>query len=606
MVISPAMKIRGIVLIACFVAVSTLIVVRSSLAGSADEEYTKARECYSALKADPELSKSRERWEYCISMFERVAREGRNQGEGELAAYSVGKLRLELYSKLKDKRDLDSAVAAFNIVVKDFSKSSLADDALFQIGTLRLNSYKQKDKAAKAFGYIVESYPDGDKAAAAKKMLAKLGSDPATAQIGAQAVAEKGSASEGEGSKIATNPFEGKVATPLDQAVLAKISIDKGDAASTVTMVLTKKVAYSLEFTEQGLRTKSPAMLDLLLSSTEAPEGVEKEFPVDSPFLAGFSVKRRMLQSGVKVEFQLGENATYELVPDKQNIILKFKRDGKILKQKGGAEPQKVEPSERDSKLEGANGKPGIKKGFAGLMGFLKDEKRPGEFRIVIDPGHGGSDSGAVGPKGTLEKDVDLIVAKGLAREFEKRLRAKVYLTRNRDKDLTLEDRNRIAVEKQADIFISVHANAALDPKQSGFETYFLNNASDKAAAKLAARENKVAGKKLPTEEHILSTMMQNYDAARSQGLASDVHRSVVSRMGKAYPGLKDRSVKSALFYVLVGAKCPAILVETSFISNPKEERRLLDPNYQQDLAGSIADGVKKYIEQGDKQLVAL
>ena len=169
-----------------------------------------------------------------------------------------------------------------------------------------------------------------------------------------------------------------------------------------------------------------------------------------------------------------------------------------------------------------------------------------------------------------------------------------------------MEQRNKYAVSKKADIFISIHANAATDRKQSGIETYYLNNATDRAAAKLAQRENSAISKSLPEEEHILSTMLQNYDAYESSILAKDVQNELIKRVSKRYSGVKNRKVRSALFYVLVGAKCPAILVETSFISNPREEARLNNPRYQDYLAIAIADGVKDYVSGSKKRNYSL
>jgi len=214
----------------------------------------------------------------------------------------------------------------------------------------------------------------------------------------------------------------------------------------------------------------------------------------------------------------------------------------------------------------------------------------------VIDPGHGGDQKGAVGPGGTKEKDIALAISKKLANQIRKKTGAKVYLTRSGDKTLSLEARDRFAVRRGADLFISVHANAATNRSMSGIETYYLNNATDRAAQKLAARENRASRKKLSDVEHILSTMLQNIDTVESRKLAIKVQGSLMKRMRKRYPGVKNRKVRSALFYVLVGAKCPAILVETSFISNPREEKRLKNKNYQDHLSIAIADGVERYL----------
>jgi N-acetylmuramoyl-L-alanine amidase len=190
-----------------------------------------------------------------------------------------------------------------------------------------------------------------------------------------------------------------------------------------------------------------------------------------------------------------------------------------------------------------------------------------------------------------------------MARYLKTKTGAKIYLTRKRDKYLTLEQRNAFAVSNKADIFISVHANASTNPAMTGIETYYLNNATDKAAEKLARRENAASHKKLSDEEHILSTMLQNVNTEESKTLALHVQGSLMKKMKSNYKNVKDRQLRSALFYVLVGAKCPAILVETSFISNKTEEERLLDPKYQESVAAAIAEGVQTYIKKNENYL---
>ena len=228
-----------------------------------------------------------------------------------------------------------------------------------------------------------------------------------------------------------------------------------------------------------------------------------------------------------------------------------------------------------------------------------KKDVRPEErFTIVIDPGHGGSDTGAIGPSGTEEKDITLKLSKRLAAQIQREMKqAGVLLTRSSDKTLTLDDRVKFANDHHADFFVSVHANASTSKKQHGVQTYYLNNASDDAAARLAAQENKNIGRKLNDLDQIISTMIQNASTEESRELARLVHKSLVAGLSKKYSGVADQNVRSALFYVLVGVKCPSILVETSYVSNPKEEKRLNDAKYQAAVADSIADGLKQYVK---------
>lgn len=217
-------------------------------------------------------------------------------------------------------------------------------------------------------------------------------------------------------------------------------------------------------------------------------------------------------------------------------------------------------------------------------------------MHIIIDPGHGGTDPGAHGPGGTWEKDVTLAIAKRLGEQLKRQLHCKVTYTRTADKFISLEGRNRIANQRRADLFISIHANAAPNAKAAGIETYYLNNATDQAAKRLADRENAAVAGQGSELERIVSTMLQNAFTEGSHDLATHVQRALVSRLRRDYQDVKDLGVRSALFYVLVGAKSPAILVETSFLSNPAEERRLRDPKYQTAITTAIADGVAQFL----------
>ncbi|MDT8380347.1 MAG: N-acetylmuramoyl-L-alanine amidase [Desulfotignum sp.] len=221
-----------------------------------------------------------------------------------------------------------------------------------------------------------------------------------------------------------------------------------------------------------------------------------------------------------------------------------------------------------------------------------------GVQKIVIDPGHGGSDPGAPGyAKGVWEKDIVLKLARNLAEKLRNRLQCTVVLTRDSDKKLTLEERTAMANTQRADLFISLHTNAARNKKLAGIETYLLNLATDEQAIAVAARENATSRKNISDLEFILSDLMKHAKIGESTRLANDVHQSLIQEMTKTYPKITDLGVKQAPFYVLLGARMPAILIETSFISNKLECERLLDPAYQNALCDAIATGIQKYVD---------
>lgn len=213
----------------------------------------------------------------------------------------------------------------------------------------------------------------------------------------------------------------------------------------------------------------------------------------------------------------------------------------------------------------------------------------------MIDPGHGGQDDGATGPHGIKEKTLTLAISKQLAAVLRDTLGAEVALTRQDDRYIPLQDRNTLGNKINADLFISIHANASESPDPHGIETYYLNTASDKASQRLADRENRAFGKNIGTLQTILTTMLQNANTDDSRDLAKAVQSTMIRGLAVSYPNVLDKHVKTALFYVLVGSKSPSILVETGFVTNPTEEKRLSSAAYQRKLVEAIAAGVKKY-----------
>ena len=215
--------------------------------------------------------------------------------------------------------------------------------------------------------------------------------------------------------------------------------------------------------------------------------------------------------------------------------------------------------------------------------------------RVVIDPGHGGRDSGAIGPDGTREKDVTLAVAQRLAQDL-KAQGLEVFLSRNDDRFVALEDRASFANHVKADLFISIHCNAARDRKLRGTETYFLNVTDDRYALKLAARENQASEKSLSDLQMILADMATKADVEETERLARSVQRTLVD--GSRDAGRRDLGVKHALFYVLLGTKMPSVLVETAFLSNRDDEKKLRSERYQAGLAHAISQGVGQFLDQ--------
>lgn len=219
---------------------------------------------------------------------------------------------------------------------------------------------------------------------------------------------------------------------------------------------------------------------------------------------------------------------------------------------------------------------------------------------VVLDAGHGGKDPGAIGPRGIMEKDVVLDVARRVKRLLDGEKSCEAVLTRDRDVFLSLEERTAIANKKGADLFVSIHANANRNKGLRGMETYLLNWTDNEEAMEVAARENMISLKTMKQGRSELGVMLAslalNWKRDESVNLANYVQDSMVSQVEGSYDSVTDLGVKQALFYVLVGAKMPSVLVEVSYITNGMEAQRLASPAYREHLARGIASGIKTYV----------
>ena len=216
--------------------------------------------------------------------------------------------------------------------------------------------------------------------------------------------------------------------------------------------------------------------------------------------------------------------------------------------------------------------------------------------RIVIDAGHGGHDTGTIGPNGLLEKDLVLDVSLRLGRLLKGKMGADVIYTRDDDTFIPLETRTAIANQQQADLFISVHANSSQDPAARGVETYYLNFNPSPEALEVAARENAVSEKSVHELSDLVKKITLKDKVEESREFASDVQHSLYQGLAGKEKTLRDRGVKKAPFIVLIGANMPSILAEISFVSNPGDERKLQTPEYRQKIAESLYKGVSRYI----------
>jgi N-acetylmuramoyl-L-alanine amidase len=233
-----------------------------------------------------------------------------------------------------------------------------------------------------------------------------------------------------------------------------------------------------------------------------------------------------------------------------------------------------------------------------------KPKKR---YTIVVDPGHGGKDSGALGgSRRYMEKTVVLQIAKKV-RSHLKALGFRVYMTRNSNRFVKLGVRTRYANRKHADAFVSIHANAVAGNRKytaEGLETYYLQVSRSARSKRVAARENSVVlHAKDKISKNVILNLMTGPKIVMSNKLAIDVQRGMLRNLRRKFKGVKDNGVRPAPFWVLVGAQMPSVLVETGYITHPKEKKRIFNPRYQERIAKGIAEGISNYFANREKEM---
>lgn len=336
------------------------------------------------------------------------------------------------------------------------------------------------------------------------------------------------------------------------------------------------------------------------IKGAELGAGLNKSIPINDGLL---KVARagQFDKDTVRVVFDIESIDDFKIFPlsDPFRIVVDVTGKGEAVAKAEEAlpkEPQKPQPviekpfSKRTPEIKSAS--PSITQQLG-----LKVRK------IVLDPGHGGKDPGAIGRGGLKEKDVTLKLGRMLKETLASKLDSRIVMTRTTDVFIPLEERTAIANSQDADLFVSIHINASPRRAASGVETYTLGLSNSEEAKRIAARENATSTRSVSDLEFILNDLIKTAKTNDSVRLAASVQDKLVAGLKAKYKSTKSNGVKGAPFYVLVGTKMPAILIEVSYISNPEEEKRLKDERYLKEIVDGITSGLLKYIN-GEGQSV--
>jgi N-acetylmuramoyl-L-alanine amidase len=445
------------------------------------------------------------------------------------------------------------------------------------------NASDDLESAQRIFNQIITRFPGSRyraKAASAIQNMPASDKKPLTAQP--DPIAEKIKAREAQQENAEGKRRPAAQAAAGGMATVTNLRFWSNPNYTRVVIDADQEASYYHHLLKKDPSLKKPQRLYVDLSKSRLGEHIRKSIPIHDDLLIDARAGQYTSDS-VRVVVDIKSFRTYKIfsLKDPFRIVID------VWGTKTAKAPEAPQPSDT------------VKKDGKIPAGSLAKQLALGVRRVVIDPGHGGKDYGAPGYlKGVHEKTVSLQIARKLAKKIKAELGLEVILTRNQDRFLTLEERTAFANTKSADLFISIHTNASRDRRAYGIETYFLNLATDEEAIRVAAMENATSTKNISDLQKILYDLMQNAKINESSRLAAYVQSSTIRHLkNKRYSRIKSKGVKQAPFYVLLGAQMPSILIETSFISNARECKRLVSPKFQERLAEGIVEGIRRYIK---------
>lgn len=534
-----------------------------SLSASPSDLLKRADRCRKELLRSKIKRKYRINWLRCIAKYKRIYRIYPLSPEAPWAIYHCANLYLGLYRYSGKKRDLNCALTLYRWLVEKYPHHRLADDAQYKIGWI---FYKYKHDLKKAYIEFLKveiRYPHGDMKRRAKRIL-----DHLAVLLGKS------------NTKILKKGLRKK------KIALKNIRYWSTYNYARVVIDLERSAKYSYRLYRKNLVIY---IKNAFIPRNSTFKRRIKKGPVS------YVIARAYKNGIVRVILIIKEKKDYDIFHlfNPFRIVIDVGERIKIARSK---KKPKITLSTKILKKKIRRGIRKTKKKDNTIS--LAQQLGLRIRRIVIDPGHGGRDPGCIWG-GIKEKDITLRIAKLLAKKLRS-MGYEVYLTRTRDTYLSLEKRIAIANMKHADLFISIHVNAHRNRRLRGIETYFLNVATDERAILVAARENATSEKNMSDLQSILSSLMLNTKIHESSRLAYDIQKEIVStlRYRFRYRYIQDLGVKQAPFYVLIGARMPAILIEVGFITNRLERKRLLDLRYERALAYGIARGIVRYINE--------
>jgi len=618
--------------------------------------YQEAQQALASLKASSARTARKPEWEKVVMRFRRVVARYPQSGYCDNALLAIGDLYREMGRRFNAGYAGD-AVQAYRRLIAEYPSSSLGEKALFDVVEIARAGGDRKEVAAAAREYL-DAFPDSPRAAEVKALVKKGGraQEAALPTPPPRGLAQvfnlrfwSGASStrvvldvekavhykydrisnpdrlwvDLEGTRLHPNLL-GKM-FPVGDGLLEKIRIGQ-NKDTTVRVVLDFKDVkdHTIFYLENPTRlvvdvrgTAAPPATVIagrapatVVATNASPEPFDlprdrPASPAPTPRAAAGSRSAKSA-SPLPVRQVEGLEVPRLLPPPIPDPVIRPSAapfEGPPRRTAAAASPSPwpaATPAPREAR--------GVARADPDTPPVAPQVNRAGSYslarqlglgarKIVIDAGHGGHDPGTLGRGGLQEKDLVLDVALRLQRLVREELGAEVVMTRSTDVFVPLEERTAVANAQGADLFLSIHANSSRNPGVRGIETYFLNFAQDPHAEAVAARENAISPATLKDLQNLVKAIALNSKIDESRDFASSVQEALVQTIRPIAPDVSDRGVRTAPFYVLIGANMPSILAEIAFVSNPQEERLLRTPEHRDRIARSLLEGVRAYLD---------
>ena len=571
-----------------------------------EQQYKAAKEYASQLEIDNSLGRDRNNWLTGVRSFRKIHLAERKGPIGPPSLYMTAKMYRRMFAQFKVPLDLETALNSFLELADLYPGSTLADDALYEAAECASLIKGREQEAAEFYRKIVTSYPQGDQYEKAKVKVQKQEKSQPSVSV------------------------DTAVPAPKNLARLSPVKHWSSTKYSRVVIQTTAPVSFTA-----GLLDKSenqPRRLYVDISKSYMPPDFRTLVPIKNGLLQNIRTVQHD-EDNLRLILDLRSLSEYQIfsLSDPFRVIVDI--HGGVTDSRR-AQPPENSPASMSETVPAplqriATATTSIEKGEQAVINLTDQKKRSPQIEptsiskstiheklslaqqlglgvrtIVIDPGHGGKDPGAIA-FGVKEKDVVLKISKKVAKILKETYGYEVVLTRSKDIYIPLEERTAIANTHKSDLFISIHINAHSDQTKGGIETYFLNLATDANAMRVAARENATSTHSIGELQDILDTLMKNSKIDESSRLARFVQTNLVSGLGHKFRP-RDLGVKQAPFYVLIGAEMPAILAEISFLTNPEEAKLLQNEQYLDKVAEQLAKGIVAYVDHHHTAAVKL